>query len=414
MTTRETSVRTRATGSVVMVVGLAAALAVAGCGSHGKYTKEHVSAAKVKMQGLKAATEYQMADQAFLASDLTKALKHADTSIALNDKVAKTYVLRGRILMEQGNIEESVKTFAKAEETDPKNVEAQYYQGIIAERIARYDEALGRYQKAAELDATNPQFAIATAEMMVQLGRVDDAKALLESKLTSFDHNAGIRQSLGQVAVLQSDPKKAVDYFNEARILAADDRPILEDLARAEMQAGMFGEAERHLARLLKDPTYAARRDLKHLRGQALVQVDRPVDARGVYLDLVNGDDGQSDVDAWVGLGEVALVLRDMPRVKQAAGRVIALAPDRADGYVLRALQQRQTGDLEGAELGLFKAVALTPTAKTYVLLGMVQQQLDKVTDARNSYAAAVKLDPTYEPARSLLAGHKVAGASGD
>jgi tetratricopeptide (TPR) repeat protein len=389
--------------------------AAGGCSSgNGKYTTEHMSGAKIKMQGMKAATEYQMSEQAFLAGDLTKAAKHVDISISMNDKVAKSYVLRGRIKMEQGNIEDAIVSFKKAEETDSKNVEAQYYQGIIAERITRYDEALAYYQKATELDATNPQFVIAAAETLVQLQRVSEAESLLSSKLTVFDHNAGIRQSLGQIAVLQKKPEKAVNYFNEARILASDDRTILEDLARAEMAAGDFGQAERHFFKLLRDEKLKDRRDLKHLRAQALAQIDRPVDARNVYLDLVTGEDGEADVGAWIGLGEVAAVLRDGARLKQASGRVIALAPNRPEGYVLRSIQLREGGDLKLSETYLQKAIALQPSPKTYVLLGMVQQQQQKLADARLSYQQALQQDPSYEPAKQLLLNTTVADVNTD
>jgi len=71
---------------------LTASLLITGCGSHGRYTKEHVSNAKLKMNMLKAATEYQMAHQAFLAGDLEKAATHVDYSIGLSEKVTKSHV----------------------------------------------------------------------------------------------------------------------------------------------------------------------------------------------------------------------------------------------------------------------------------------------------------------------------------
>src|SRR5262245_8626524 len=69
-----------------------AALAAPGCG-HGRYTREHISAAKTKMEALKSATEYKMAEQAFLSGDLPKALKHVEYSLSLNNPVAKSHVL---------------------------------------------------------------------------------------------------------------------------------------------------------------------------------------------------------------------------------------------------------------------------------------------------------------------------------
>src|SRR3954468_17950315 len=88
------------------LLGWAAIIApgCAGMDHHGKYTAEHQSAAKAKMEGLKAATEYKMGEQAYLAGDLPKAIKHVELSISLNDHVAKSYVMYGRIKMEMGDV----------------------------------------------------------------------------------------------------------------------------------------------------------------------------------------------------------------------------------------------------------------------------------------------------------------------
>ena len=111
--------------SLCAVCGVA--LSLAACGSHGKYTADHLSGAKIKMNGLKAATEYQMAHQAFLAGDMEKAIKHVDFSLSLNETVVKSHVLKGRIFMEMNDLEKSSACFKAAEKIDEKNVEAAYY-----------------------------------------------------------------------------------------------------------------------------------------------------------------------------------------------------------------------------------------------------------------------------------------------
>ncbi len=107
-------------------------------------------------------------------------------------------------------------------------MDAQYYQGVIAERVDRKDEALTRYTKAAELDGTNPQYAVAAAEMMIDLGRVKDAERYLLERRAAFDNNAGVRQLLGHLALINGQADKAVELLNEARLLA----PIRRRLPR--------------------------------------------------------------------------------------------------------------------------------------------------------------------------------------
>lgn len=355
---------------------VAAAVWLAGCGSHGRYTEQHISAAKEKMQAMKSATEWEMGKQAFLAGDLEKAKKAVDRSIALNPNVAKSHVLRGRVMMEMGDLEAAVNSLLTARTIDPSHVDAAYYLGICYERFTQKDKALEAYQAAAELDPAGPQYAIAASEMMIDLGKVDEAQAYLESRRATFEHNAGVRQALGHIAILKGDKQRAVVLFGEARLLAPDDQAILEDLARAQVEVGQFPEAENNLAKLLSSPDYKARRDLLLTRARCLTQVDRPMEAREILLGLTQDQSGSADVESWIELGNVAYLLKDMQRVRQAASRTVAIAPARSEGYLLRALYQKRTGDLAGARANLDKAVQLGAGPEAVQLIAVVEQEL--------------------------------------
>ncbi|MBY0262458.1 MAG: tetratricopeptide repeat protein, partial [Phycisphaerales bacterium] len=163
--------------ALVTAALLAAGLAPAACqsGNQGKYTQERVSIAKERMSQIKSGTEWQMARQQFEGGDLTKSLKTVDRSIALNPSVSKSHVLRGRILLEQGRLEDARAAFVQAEELNPDNVDAQYYLGFIHERVSEPDKAVARYRKAMDLDTGNAQYVVAAAEMYIAQGKLDEA-----------------------------------------------------------------------------------------------------------------------------------------------------------------------------------------------------------------------------------------------
>lgn len=350
-----------------------------GCGSQGKYTKDHMSQAKQKIEVMKSGTEWEMARQAFLSGDLEKALKSVDRSIAMNPKVAKSYVLRGRILMEMQRLDEALNTLAKAAETDPKLADAPYYTALAYERISRPEQAVENYRKAAELDPENPQYAIATAETMIDIGQVAEARQYLESRFATFKHNAGVRQVLGHLALLEKDTKRAVDEFSQARLLAPDDAAILEDLVRAQVEIGEYAQAEASLSKLLSGAEAKDRRDLLHLHARCLLNVDRPMDARAVYLKLTDSKDGQADIEAWLGLGVVSYRINDNARLRLAASRLVAIAPSRPEGHLLRALQLSRAGDRAGAERSIAKVASLAgPDNQVQSLLTLVRSQLDQ------------------------------------
>ena len=389
---------------LLAVVAVAGLIGLQGCGK-GKYTTEHTNAAKAKMNMLKSATEYQMAHQAFMAGDLQKANNHIDYSLTLNESVVKSHVLRGRIMMEMGNIERADACFKHAESLDGANVDAAYYQGVLAERVARKEEALAFYRKAADLEPTNAQYCIAATEMMIDLARIDEAEAYLRQRQERFVNNGGVKQVLGNIAMLRKDTRTAQTLYAEARLLSPENTAIVENLIRAQIANGAVADAEVNLSKLLSDRAMQDRRDLRHMRAKCLVQLDRLVEARDLYLELTKDRDGNADIEAWRGLGEVAFILKDTPRLKLCASRLIAIAPKSPDGWILRGLMQRRAGDLAAAKSSFEQALELRRDGNTLVLLGMVQQDLRQNARAKESFREALRHEPGHANAATLLAG---------
>lgn len=404
--------KVRSFSSARGVLGLAAALGLVagltmstGCArKHGTWTAEGMTRAKQRVDQLKSANEYQMARQNFLAGDLDKAQKGIERSLTINPSVAKSHVLRGRILIEKNDLEGAMQSLLNAEALDPENVEAQYYLGIVNERFSNREEALSRFLTASKLDPTNPQYAVAAAEAMMDLNRLDEAEQFLMAQKSTLEHNAGVRQTLGHIAMLREDYPKAVELLSEARLLAPDDNAITEDLIRAEIATGRFAEAEYNLARLLKSPGNENRRDLKSMRARCLAAVDRPLEARELLLDLTSGDAGAKDVQAWVELGQISFVLKDMNRVKLASGRVIALAPQRHEGYTLRGLWYKRRGELTNSLADFDRAVERRgKDTQPLVLRGLVLESLGRFEDAKKTYAAVLAQNPNDEGVTRLL-----------
>ncbi|MBM4107726.1 MAG: tetratricopeptide repeat protein [Phycisphaerae bacterium] len=385
------------------LVGATLALAC-GCGTTGSHTSRSASHAKQTLQAIKSATEWDMARQAFLAGDLEKALKAADRSIALNDAVPKSHVLRGRILLEMSDLEGAIAAFEQAEALDPDHVDAFYYQGVVHERLAAKERALDRYAKAAELDPAAPQYAIAAAEMLIDLARVAEARGFLDARQATFEHNAGVRHLMGQIAMMESDPVSAERLFNEARLLSPDDSAIVEDLIRAQMANGKFADAEFQIARLLKQEQNAGRRDLLKLQARCMVQIDRLVDAREILSKLTRGAEGTSDADAWVELANVSYALKDDVRARQAAARAIAIAPRRGEGYLVRALVERRSGNLDLAVATLTKGAGSSPQdARILTMLAIVESERQNPAQARAALDAVLRIDPDNAAAKNLL-----------
>jgi tetratricopeptide (TPR) repeat protein len=210
---------------------------------------------------------------------------------------------------------------------------------------------------------------------------------------------------LGNIAMLRSDTAQAQLLFSEARLLDPDNEAVVESLVRAQLANGDLAEAEVNLAKMLARRDMSHRRDLTHMRAECLVHLDRPIEARDLYLQLTKDADGAADARAWKGLGQVAFLLRDTSRVRQCASRLIAIAPESPDGWMLRGLLNRRTGDGQAAKMAFEQAVALGGGAEAYIMLGTTQQDLGLHDQARLSFQSAMAKEPQNATAAELYAG---------
>jgi len=381
----------------------ASIILLSGCIGQGNYTREGVSLANERMSFLKSATEWEMGRQAFLAGDLEKALDKVNNSLQINSSVVKSHVLRGRIMIEMGELGTAMKALHTAEGLDPEDSDAQYYLGIVFERLNRPEDAYVHFSQACELDDYNPAFAVAASEMLIDLDRIDEAKAYLSALPMSQD-NAGIRQTLGHIAMIERDAQSAVGYFKDARLLAPDDSGIVEDLVHAQMEARQFGNAEQNISALLKKPENADRRDLKILHAKAMMGTDRPVEARSIYQELLSTEDGQSDLESWIGLANASYVIDDLRTMRRAASRVVALSPGSPEGYTLWAMTHRKNGDHLDALASINNAISRAPgDASMYAFRAMIERDLYRMGDALASAAKAATMDPTNTKYQSMV-----------
>jgi len=405
------------TARIALIAGAAlGAGLLSGCGGHGKYTGEFKKQAELRVSQMKAATEWDMARQQFLSGDLEKALRSVDRSIALDDTVAKSHLLKGRILIELSRLEPALTSLERAIELKPEEPEAYYYSGIIFERISKPGEAFEAYTKAAQADPTDPQFTLAAAEMLIEQGKLQEAEALLVGGTASFEHNAGVRQTLGHLSMMRGDTARAIELFNEACLLGPGDAALREDLVRAQMAGAKFADAEAGLRWLLQQPTYKDRGDIVQLRVKCLVALDKPVEARTILLGVLNNPSNTSaasDIPAWIELGNISLILKDHARLREAAQRIVAGAPGRAEGHVFMALWLRNNGQPDRAVAALSQALMVDKTnSDAAVLQGIILQDLGRTKEAARSFRLALARNPGDAKASQLLAAVEGSGAA--
>lgn len=377
---------------------------ITGCaGQQGNYTREFKEQAELRVLGFKAGTEFDLARQQYLSGDLDKAIRTIDKSLSMKEDVARSHILRARILIEMDRLENATAALNRALELDPQSVDGNYFSGILYERFSQFDRAYTFYRTASELDPTNSQYIIAASEMLVQVDRRQEAEELLRAHLTRFEHNAGLRQTLGHIALMKGDLREAVQMFSEAALLAPGDAAVLEDLVRAQIAAGEFAEAEYSLRRLVAMQKSGERRDLRHMLARCLIELDRPVEARDLLLELTGDARGANDAPLWIDLANVSMMLEDSARLRQCAARLISITPHQPEGYVLRAMWLHMQGQTESALETLAQGARRCPKAGSIPVLQAVYfQSLGQDENAREAAARAFTLMPDDAGAQRL------------
>ena len=394
--------RTR-TQFVVLLLGALCITVLVGCNSGEKGQHEQwVDQANNRWLGLRSNMMLKMAQQQFETGDLELAERSIQDALQLDPKNDKLHVLAGRIALEQGQLERSYQRFELAQKFNEENADAYYYQGLVLQRWQRYDEAQSEYEKAYEIKPDEEAYLLATAEMMVERDQVDAALTKLTDKLNYFDQSAALRAQVGQIYKLKNRPDKAVPFFEQAALMDPDNIKLETELALSQFAAGQNKDAIATLESLLNRPKMQKRRDLRRTLARAYLEIGRKQKARTTYLELARSEHGQpSD---WLRLGQLAWQAKDLGGALQAANRVIELAPQRHEGYLLAGMVWQERGRLDDA-LSMFDRAAqrAEDRAEPLILRGLSLQRAGRDAAAREAYRRALQRNPNDRRARRLL-----------
>ena len=139
-----------------------------------------------------------------------------------------------------------------------------------------------------------------------------------------------------------------------------------------------------------------------HLEARCLTMLNRGSEARELYIELARLR--PSDSVVWSELGALAWDLGDYRRVAQCSVQMIALAPDRYEGYMLNGISERQKHNLPEAIKQFQQACKRAPdVALPHLLLGQSLEQTGDLAAAKVAYNDAMTAEPANTEARDLL-----------
>jgi tetratricopeptide (TPR) repeat protein len=390
---------------VATLVCLTGILPFTGCANSGEKPKSEQEKAALKKQWADARANvlYSLAKEQYENGNFDKCRETITDALKMDPDSIQLHVLSAKLAIEKGNLEAADKELIQARRLDPKSAEADYLSGVVCQRWQRTQEALDYYRSASEKQSGELAYQMAQAEMLVALGRSDDALALLQSKVVYFEYSAAIRDAVGQLLMQKGKYDKAAEVLRQASILANDDDTIREHLALALFQNKQYRDAIDILNRLVHVDKYAKRADLYLALGECQMQINKPRDARDSFDTATQISPNAAH--AWLGLGKSALAVNDLRRADIALKRCLSVDPASSECNLLLGYVRMRESKYEEALAAFRKAHALDDTdTVSLCMVGYTLEKLGKNDEAVRCYAKALKIKPGDDFATRLMA----------
>src|SRR2546422_10707123 len=119
--------------------------------------------------------------------------------IEKSPRLAQAHFLLGRLAVETESWDEAVVELKKAVELDPDHDGAWTALGYVYETRRRPDEAVEIYRRAAKANPDNPAFVERLGDLLIRLGRFQEAQAEIEALAEVAPRDARVWMKLGAV-----------------------------------------------------------------------------------------------------------------------------------------------------------------------------------------------------------------------
>lgn len=366
--------------------------------------------------------------------------------VAENPSEVQDRARLGISLAREGKLPEAEQELRQAVQSAPGVALHRAQLASILGLQGKWQEALGSFQKAIDLDPTNLNFRRETAAVQWQLHLMSAAEKNLQYVLAINPGDPGAILLLGLVSEAKGDyltaarlldsqfelvitqPDRTVALFHslfqsnhrgdvpkvvDALRLRANDPAWAGALSRCTQIAAVAGDLETSESLFLlisaEEPSRAAAAfQLAKLR----YSVGHLLQAQQLLSQLAASDSGNADIQAL--LGHCYESLHQPDAALRAYQRAMEFAPSQVDRYEDLIILQLELGRTSDAMALANRVTSVAPgNARSWVLKGNVELSLNAFQDALNSYTRASSLDRFNPNALlGLAAIHSLSGLS--
>lgn len=163
---------------------LVVSLLAAGCQS--LKPPDSKAAAQKRWNEARASILFGLAQDQYKGHDFDSCKQTCGEALKMVPESCPLHTLMAKVEIEQGQLEQAEKDLELARKFGPREPEPYYLSGVVYQRWQRPQLALEFYRQAGERAPAELAYLLAQGEMLVALGRTDEALQLLQAKVTYF------------------------------------------------------------------------------------------------------------------------------------------------------------------------------------------------------------------------------------
>jgi tetratricopeptide (TPR) repeat protein len=350
--------------------------------------------------------------------EVATALAEGRAAVQKSPRSPEAWSILAMLLDAHHYFDEAIVCYSATETLDPTNPYWPHLQGALLAKGPNPEKALGCFERAARLAPSESMPTLQLADLLLALGRVEDADKAFQGVLAKDANSmyaAYARLGLAQVAITRQKYQEALACL-EALVQDPHARKracALRAAAYERLSNSAGADVERR--RLAELPDDVPWPDASHMvnkmrvglrarldRADLLVRQKQPAEAVKLMQETVHHHP-RSD-QAWLSLGVARQNIKDFQGAERALAKAMELAPKRADHYYyfgeLLRVQQRY----EEAAAKFRKASELRPAdGGTYLMLGDCLQAQGEKTGAAEAFQKALRYNPELTEARQRL-----------
>lgn len=380
-------------------------LVLAGCGQ--MKLSESKSEAYDRWHHARAKVLYGAGREHLKVGQLDKAAVKARDALALAPDYTEARILLGKVLIEQGAYSQATRQLDQVREQSPESAEVHYLLAVAAEKAGDLTRALDLYRKSYALDDSSVSAIVASGEVMVQMGRIEEARRYIQPHLGDADGDPAIYELAGRLAMMRGDYAEAADHFLHAHDLDYGNYYYRESLAQAQFLAQQYDRVVDTIESLMTVDGYEAPVWVYTMLGNSRLALGRHLGAKQAFEQVSRSR--PSDPTAWTNLARAALALGDVSRAVMWSNKALQIDANRSETVLLLGYSLLSDGQAHRAVRVLSEhSKRFDDNPMIYWLMGRAYSAVDEPQEARRCYGRAMELDPDHPLARGLADGRPV------